>query len=120
MSLDRIWNAIQQFLNSRTASPVAREIAEIRHDILDQIRGNIQELSAAQFLFPFSRILIELRPRTPAERAAIQTIWIDRGELGSDILVTLKRADCEYSKDLAVEVRFRDDLPESDSTGIFR
>jgi hypothetical protein len=109
MSLERIWSAVQQLFRSRTGSNEPRELAEIRHDILDQVRGKIQELSASQYVFPFDRILIEVRPRSAAERAAIQTAWIDRGELHTDIRSALARADCEYPKDLAVETRFRED-----------
>jgi hypothetical protein len=118
MSLEQVWSSIQQFFRSRTATPEARELAEIRHDILDQIRGNIQELSAGRFLFPFNRVLVELRPRTAAESAAIESTWIERGELRSDVIAALARADCEYPNDLTVEVRFRQ-TPEIDSNKSF-
>lgn len=119
MSLEQIWSSIQQFFRSRSARPDELELAEIRHDILDEIRRNIQELSAGDRLFPFNRILIELRPRSSAERAAIETSWIDRGELQSDILGALARADCEYPKDLTIETRLGETVYEADSTQIF-
>ena len=99
---------MQQFFRLRIRADEPRELAEIRHDILDQVRGKIQELSSSRYVFPFDRILIELGPRTPAERAAIQTAWIDRGELQADIRSALARADCEYPQDLAVETRLRE------------
>lgn len=119
MSLDQIWSSIQQFFRSRNAAPEARELAEIRHDILDRIRSNIQELSAGNCLFPFNRVSIELCPRTAVERAAIESIWIDRGELQSDVLGALSRADCEYPKDLIVETRLREAPCEGGSSEIF-
>jgi hypothetical protein len=119
MSLERIWSSVQQLFTSRTATPEARELAEIRHDILDQIRANIQELSAGQFLFPFNRVLVELRPRNAAERGAIQSAWIDGGELRSDVLSALARADCEYPNDLTIEARLLEASSDADANQIF-
>ena len=115
MSLEKIWSAVQQSIQSRTPSAETRELAEIRHDILEEIRGNIQELSAGRYVFPFDRVLIEIRPRTPAERAAIQAFWIDGGELQSDIRSVLSRADCQYDKNVIAETRFRESNGEADT-----
>jgi hypothetical protein len=112
MSLKEVWSSIQQTLQSRAASVEARELAEIRHDIIEEVRGSIQELSLGRYVFPFNRILVEIRPRTSAERAAIQTIWIDGGELQSDIRAALARADCQYDKNLIVEAGFREATAE--------
>jgi hypothetical protein len=108
MSLESIWSAVQQIFRSGHHSNEPRELAEIRHDILDRVRAEIQELSASRYVFPFDRILVELRPRTEAERAAIQIAWMDGGDLQSDIDSALSRADCEYPKNLVVETRFRE------------
>jgi hypothetical protein len=108
MSLEKIWSAVQQSIQSRTPSAETRELAEIRHDILEEIRGNIQELSAGRYVFPFDRILIEIRPRTPSEREAIQTFWIEGGELQADIRFVLARADCQYDKGVIAETSFRE------------
>jgi len=115
MPLEKIWSAVQQSLQSRTPSAETRELAEIRHDILEEVRGSIQELSAGRYVFPFDRILIEIRPRTPAERAAIQTYWIEGGELQADVLSVLARADCQYDKGVIVETRFRETSGDADS-----
>jgi hypothetical protein len=115
MSLEKIWSAVQQSIQSRTPPAETREFAEIRHDILEEIRGSIQELSAGRYVFPFDRILIEIRPRTPAEHAAIQTFWIDGGELQADIRSVLSRADCQYDKNVIAETRFRESNGEADS-----
>jgi hypothetical protein len=87
------------------------ELAEIRHDILDQVREQIQELSGSRYLFPFNSIQIEFYARNPGERTAIQIAWVDRGELTSDIRKALARADCEYPDDLHIETRLSDSPP---------
>lgn len=115
MSLEKIWSAVQQSIQSRAPSAETRELAEIRHDILEEIRGNVQELSAGRYVFPFDRVLIEIHPRTPAERAAIQTVWIDGGELQADIRSVLSRADCQYDRNVIAETRFRDITGETDA-----
>lgn len=108
MSLEKIWSAVRQSLQAHTPAADAPELAEIRHDILEEIRGNIQELSAGRYIFPFNRILIGVLPRTPAERAAIQAVWIDGGELQAEILSVLSRADCQYDRNLIVETHLRE------------
>ncbi len=108
MSLEKIWSAVRQSLQAHAPSSEAPELSEIRHDILEEIRGNIQELSAGRYVFPFNRILIGIRPRTPAERAAIQTVWIDGGELQAEIRSVLSRADCQYDGNLVVETHLRE------------
>ncbi len=99
MSLEKIWGAVRQSFQSNTP-----ELSEIRHDILEEIRGNVQELSTGRYIFPFNRIVIGISPRTAAERAAIQTVWIDGGELQAEIRSVLARADCQYDKNLIVEI----------------
>jgi hypothetical protein len=106
-----MWQALRERVRAWFSPPESRELAEIRHDILDQVRDQIQELSAGRYLFPFNRIQIELYPRNPGERTAIQIAWIDRAELESDIRATLSRADCEYPTDLRIETRLVDSPP---------
>src|SRR3569623_2921191 len=108
MSLEKIWSAVRQSLHAHAPSADAPELSEIRHDILEEIRGNIQVLSAGRFIFPFSRILVDIRPRTCAERAAIQAVWIDGGELQAEIRSVLSRADCQYDRNLIVETHLRE------------
>ena len=108
MSLEKIWSAVRQSLHAHAPSADAPELSEIRHDILEEIRGNIQELSAGRYIFPFSRILVDIRPRTSAERAAIQAVWIDGGELQAEIRSVLSRADCQYDRNLIVETHLRE------------
>src|ERR1035438_5720574 len=114
MSLKTILSAVRQAIQPGEASDDKRELAEIRHDILEEVRGNVQELSAGRYVFPFDRILIEIRARTPAERAAVQTIWMDGGELETEIRSALARADCQYDRNLTVETRLRESPFESD------
>jgi hypothetical protein len=108
MSLGKIWSSVRQSLQSHAPQADAPELSEIRHDILEEIRGSIQELSAGRYIFPFNRILIDIRPRTPAERAAIQAVWIDGGELQAEIRSALSRADCQYDRNLMVETHLRE------------
>lgn len=114
MSLQKIWSAVRQSLHAHAPSADAPELSEIRHDILEEIRGNIQELSAGRYIFPFNRILIGILPRTPAERAAIQGVWIDGGELQAEIRSVLSRADCQYDRNLTVETHVREGSAEAD------
>ncbi len=108
MSIEKIWSAVRQSLQSHAPSAEVPELSEIRHDILEEVRGNVQELSTGRYVFPFDRILVEVRPRSPAERAAIQTVWIDGGELQTEIRSVLARADCQYDKNLTVETQLSD------------
>lgn len=117
--LEKIRGAVRQSLQSDTPSTGVRELAEIRHDILEEVRGNIQELSVGRYIFPFNRVVIEIRPRTPAERATIQTIWIDRGELEADVRAVLARADCQYDRNVIVETHFRDSAAGRDAARDF-
>jgi hypothetical protein len=119
MSFGRVWSTIQRLVGPRASAGEERELAEIRHDILDNIRSNVQELSAGRSVFPFNYILVELRSRTPAERAAIQATWIDRGELQAEVKATLARAECEYPKDLVVETQFRESFAAGDASAYF-
>jgi hypothetical protein len=112
--LEKIRSAVQQSLQPNAPAGTVRELAEIRHDILEEVRGNIQELSAGRYIFPFDRIVIEIRPRTPAERAAIQATWIDAGELQAEIRSVLARADCQYDKNLVAETHLREAAEEFD------
>ena len=64
-------------------------------------------------------VLIEIVPRNPAERAAIQSVWIDGGELQADVRSALARADCQYDKSLIAETRFRDTDGETDGARNF-
>ncbi|HEY4088377.1 MAG TPA: hypothetical protein VGM43_20740 [Bryobacteraceae bacterium] len=114
MSLEKIWSAVRQSLQTHAPSGEVPELSEIRHDILEEIRGNIQELSAGRYVFPFNRILVDIRPRTPAERAAIQTVWIDGGELQAEIRSVLSRADCQYDRNLIVETHLREAFAAAD------
>lgn len=104
MSIEKIWSAVRQSLQTHTHSAEVAELAEIRHDILEEVRGNVQELSTGRYIFPFDRIVIEIRPRTEAERATIQAVWIDGGELQTDVRSVLTRTDCQYDKNLVVEM----------------
>jgi len=113
--LEKIRSAARQSLQPNAPSGAVRELAEIRHDILEEVRSNIQELSVGRYIFPFDRIVIEIRPRTPAERAAIQATWIDGGELQAEIRSALGRADCQYDRNVAVETRFRETGEVSES-----
>ncbi len=119
MSLEKIWSSVRQSLQSHAAPGVtsadAPELAEIRHDILEEIRGNVQELSAGRYVFPFNRIVVAIRPRTPAEQAAIQKVWLDDGELQAEIRSVLSRADCQYDKNLTVQVDLREATGEQDN-----
>src|SRR5882757_8066077 len=108
MSLEKIWSIVRQSLQSHAPLADVPELSEIRHDILEEIRGNIQELSAGRYIFPFNRILIGIRPRTPSEQAAIQAVWIDGGELQAEIRSVLARADCQYDRNLIVEMHLRE------------
>jgi hypothetical protein len=119
MSLSRFWKKIQSNLESGGSSQEGRQLAEIRHDILDEIRAQIQELSAGRFLFPYNHILIELRPGSPGERAAIEASWIRRGELQSEIYAALAREDCEYPDNMLAEVKFREGSADSESNRDF-
>lgn len=117
MSIEKIWSAVRQSLQSNAPHSNAQpadvsELSEIRHDILEEIRGSIQELSAGRYIFPFNRILIEIRPRSAAEGAAIQAVWIDGGELQTEIRAVLARADCQYDRNLVVETRLRETSAE--------
>jgi len=109
MSFEKIWSAVRQSLQAHAPSAEAPELSEIRHDILEEVRGHVQELSAGRYIFPFDRILIEIRPRSQAEAAAIQSVWIDGGEVQTEILSVLSRADCQYDRNLVVETRLGPD-----------
>jgi hypothetical protein len=109
MSIEKIWSAVRQSLQAHAPSAEVPELSEIRHDILEEVRGNVQELSTGRYVFPFDRILLEIRPRTQAERAAIQAVWIDGGELQNEIRSVLARADCQYDRNLIVETRLGPD-----------
>lgn len=119
MSLEQIWTTLKSWLQPGASPSDPRELAEIRHDILDEIRGRIQELSAGRFLFPFNHIFIELRPGSPSERAAIKMAWIDGGELQSEICAALAREDCDYPDNLVAEVRFREASRDEEVTRNF-
>ena len=105
MSIEKLWSAVRQSLQSHATSAEVPELSEIRHDILEEIRGNVQELSTGRYIFPFDRILLEIYPRSQAEKAAIQSVWIDNGELQTEIRAVLSRADCQYDRNLVVETR---------------
>jgi hypothetical protein len=115
MPIAKIWSAVRHSLQSHASPAEVPELSEIRHDVLEEVRGNVQELSTGRYIFPFDRILIEIRPRTQAERAAIQTVWIDGGELQTEIRSVLARADCQYDRNLIVETRLREDCNRSDA-----
>ena len=111
MSIEKIWSAVRQSLQSHAPSAEVPELSEIRHDILEEVRGNVQEMSTGRYIFPFERIVLEIFPRSQAEKAAIQSVWVDRGELQTEIRSVLSRADCQYDRNLIVETRLSDPAP---------
>jgi pSer/pThr/pTyr-binding forkhead associated (FHA) protein len=87
------------------AEPGAREAVELYRDALDQIAGRATAGKRGDRVFPFNLITIELAAETAERKAVLETLF-DVGQIGDDVLATLKEERVTPPEDLTVAVKY--------------
>jgi hypothetical protein len=89
----------------------AREAIELYRDALDQIANRATPGKRGDRLLPFNLITIELRADDADRKAVLETLF-EPGQLGEDVLATLKAERVTPPSDLTIAVRFPADAHE--------
>ena len=77
----------------------SKALLEVRREILEDIRGQIQPMGDGRCLFPYTDIIIH----TPANQAALSTL-VEDGSLEQDVRDLLSEAHCPSPSTLNISV----------------
>jgi FHA domain-containing protein len=105
---------------SRVSGPAHKpELLEIRRDILESIRDQIEPAGAGRQVFPYNTVAIRIAPPSPDDVTLYRAAFGESGSLDQDIRGLLTEAGCPAPAGFRVEVEIVEDASLSSSAQPF-
>jgi hypothetical protein len=87
----------------------AKELLEVRREILEEVRSGIQPLGAGKSVFPHNHIDIRIAAQDEREREICQAAFAGEDGIAADIRELLKEAGCALPRGFSTTVEVVDD-----------
>lgn len=111
--LDRwIGGLVKRWSHKVSGGAQAKEILEIRRDILNDVKDKIQPKGGGEYLFPYNEIAVHLSIADPVRREMTQAAFAEDQSLEQDVRDLLNEAGCPAASGCALEL---DITPGEDS-----
>jgi hypothetical protein len=105
---------------SRLAGPAHKpELLEIRRDILESVRDQIEPAGAGRQVFPYNTVVIRIAPPSPEDATLYRAALGESGSLDQDIRGLLVEAGCPPPAGFRVEIEIAEDAGLSSSAQPF-
>lgn len=92
---------------------------ELRREIIEQIESRIA-IDAAGNLFPYATVMIQLYPRTEAQRDVFETAFLRDASLKEEVIEKLKESDTNYPENLEITVDVKPAATAPESSAPFQ
>lgn len=103
--LDRwIAGKVKEWTTRVSGAPPARELLEVRRDLLEDVRDRIEPRGQGKSLFPYNSIAVRVAARDSAELAVRRAAFAEPGGLEDDIRALLREGGCTLPAGFAVQV----------------
>ena len=103
--LDRwIAGKVKRLSSNVSGTPQKRELLEIRRDILEDVRDQIEPKGSGKYLFPYTEIAVRVAARDEADRALLDAAFAQNGALEEDVRALLVEAGCSAQVAVAVDI----------------
>ncbi len=108
--LDRwIGGVVRRWSHKVSGGAPTPEILEIRRDVLNQVKDQIQAKGNGEYVFPYNEIDIHIGNPDPAERDLAEAAFAEDRSMEKDIRDLLSEAGCRVPADFAVQVEITGD-----------
>jgi hypothetical protein len=108
--LDRwIAGKVKRWTTRFSGVPGAKEVLEIRRDILEDVRDKIKPVGQGKTLFRYDSVAIRIGAQSVEEQELRQAALSESGDLERDIAALLTEAGCPIPAGLAVTVEVVED-----------
>ena len=105
--LDRwIAGKVKRLSSNVAGTPQKKELLEIRRDILEEVRDQIEPKGSGKYVFPHSHLAIQLAARDEAEQALLRAAFAEDGALEEDIRGLLAEAGCPAQLAVSVDITY--------------
>ena len=103
--LDRwIAGKVKRLSSNVAGAPQKKELLEIRRDILEEVRSQIEPKGSGKYVFPYNSIAIHLAARDEPEQALFQAAFAENGALEEDISALLAEAGCPARLAVSIDI----------------
>ena len=103
--LDRwIGGVVKRWSHKVSGGAPAKEILEIRRDILNDVKDKIQPKGGGEYLFPYNEISVHLSIADPARREMTQAAFAEDHSLEQDVRELLNEAGCPVPSGCSLEL----------------
>lgn len=103
--LDRwIAGKVKRLSSNVAGTPQKKELLEIRRDILEDVRDQIEPKGSGKYLFPHTEIAVRVAARDEAERPLLEAAFVLNGALEEDVRALLVEAGCPAQVAVKVEI----------------
>src|ERR1700730_16057504 len=92
-----------------SGAPHAKELLEIRRDILEDVRDKIQPKGQGVNLFPYNSVEVRIAVEDPEEQEIWDTAFTEGDGLQHDITGLLREAGCPVPTGFSVNVNVTED-----------
>ena len=103
--LDRwIGGVVKRWSHKVSGGAPAKEILEIRRDILNDVKDKIQPKGGGEYLFPYNEISVHLAIADPARRELTQAAFAEDHSMEQDVRDLLNEAGCPMPSGCALHL----------------
>ncbi len=108
--LDRwIAGKVKRWTTGLSGVPGAKEVLEVRRDILEDVRDKIRPVGQGKNVFPYTEVTIRIGAQNTEERDVRQAALAESGDLERDIAALLTEVGCPIPAGFAVPVEVVED-----------
>ena len=103
--LDRwIAGKVKRLSSNVAGTPQKKELLEIRRDILEDVRGQIEPRGSGKYVFPHKEIAIRMSARDQPERALLEAAFAGNQALEEDVRALLAAAGCPAQIAVTIDI----------------
>ncbi len=107
--LDRWMAAKVRNWTEKLSGQHAKELLEVRREILEDVRGHMQPKGAGKYVFPHNSIDIRIAAQDEQERAVCETAFAGEDGIGQDIREMFAHTGCALPRGFQTRVEVVDD-----------
>ena len=103
--LDRwIAGKVKRLSSNVAGAPQKKELLEIRRDILEDVRNQIEPKGSGKYVFAYNSVAVQLAARDETEQALLHAAFAQDSALEEDIRALLAEAGCPVQLAVSVDI----------------
>ena len=108
--LDRwIAGKVKRLSSNVAGVPQKKELLEIRREILEDVRNQIEPKGSGKYVFPYNSVAVQLSAHNEAEQALLNAAFAEDGALERDIRALLIEAGCQAQVAVDLDIAIAND-----------